>query len=376
MSEDQQPGPPVPTRRSIGVVLAVAAVAAALLFLTRPEGTGSTPGGGGSPTPTPSAAPSDYIRTDARRIILSGRSRVLLASQAYDGTRFAVWVAGNGEDQVLAISRTDGSSYVARLRDPLYSLTPVPSGGLVAVREMRFCCSLLGDDSRLDPLEVSDERIEPAQDDIAVDLGNGPRIYRPSDATIYRIPQLPRGTIARSGFVTADGSLVVSTLTDLGEPGQASGTGIRQDGRWSLSTEGRGDRALPGPVAGQGDTVVVARTRDAADGGIPVDGLRMTLDGGSSWREVPLGLLAGHELTSVAVVGDGALLTDGDGRVYRLEREGGPRLLDEAPQVTALQSVGEYVVGQDPNLRGPMRWTTDGGRTWEQAPPPGLPRGQ
>ena len=376
MSDDQQPEPSAPTRRGIVVVLAVAAVAAVLLFLTRPEGNGSTPSDQASPSTPPSATPSDYIRTDARRLILSARSQVVLASQAYDGTRFAVWVAGNRDDQVLAIDRTDGSSYVARLRDPLYSLTPVPSGGLVAVREMRFCCSLLGNDSRLDPLSVSDERIDPGPDDVAVDLGNGPRIYRPSDAAIYRIPQLPRGTIARAGFVTADGSLVVSTLTDLGEPGQASGTGVWQDGRWSLTTQGHGKRALPGPVAGQGDVVVVARTRDATDGGLPLDGLRFSHDGGATWREVPLGPMTGHELSSMAVVGDTALLTDEDGGLYRLGTEDAPRRLDEAPPVTGLQSVGEYVVGQDPNLRGPMRWTTDAGTTWEQAPPPGLPRGR
>jgi hypothetical protein len=78
----------------------------------------------------------------------------------------------------------------------------------------------------------------------------------------------------------------------------------------------------------------------------------------------------------MAATQDVLLLTDGDGAAYRVELVGGPRLLPEVPPVTGLQSVGDYVVGQDPNLRGPMRWTTDAGNTWEQAPPPGLPRGQ
>jgi hypothetical protein len=104
--------------------------------------------------------------------------------------------------------------------------------------------------------------------------------------------------------------------------------------------------------------------------------VRITHDGGGTWREVPLGSLAGREVTSVAVADDSALLTDGDGRVHRIDLEGGPRLLEDAPSVTGLQSVGDYVVGQDPNLRGPFRWTLDRGSTWEQAPPPGLPRGQ
>lgn len=374
--EDQQPDPSARTRQGIGVVVAVAAVAALLLFITRPEGTGSSPDDDDSPAPAPTVQPTDYIRTDARRIVESDRTQLLHASQGYDGTRYAVWVSGNGRDQVLAIDRTDGYSYVARLRDPVFSLTPAPSGGLVAIREPRFCCSLLGPDSRLDPLEVSDQRVEPAPDDLAVDLGNGPRIYRPTDATIYRIPRLPRGTLARDGFVTSDGALVSSTLTDLGEPGQATGTAVFRDGEWSFSTDERGSRALPGPVAGQGDTVAVARTHDAADGGLPIAGLRLSHDGGHTWREVPLGPMAGTELSSMAVSQDSLLVTDGDGRAYRVELEGGPRLLAEAPPVTGLQSVGDYVVGQDPDLRGPMRWTTDVGDTWEQAPPPGLPRGQ
>jgi hypothetical protein len=374
VSDEQQPEPPSAGRRGIGVVLAVVAVAALLLFITRPEGTGPEADDGSTPTPTPSSTPQDYIRTDARRLVESARSRVVLASQAYDGTRFAIWTADDAEDQVLAIDRTDGSSYVARLRDPVSSLTPVPSGGLVAIRALRLCCSLLGNDSRLDPLEVSDERVDPAPDDVAVDLGRGPRIYRPSDATIHRIPELPRGVVAHAGFVTAEGSLVIST-TASGGSGRA-GTGVWRDGRWTLTTEARGDRVLPGPVAGRGETVVVVRTRDAADGGLPVAGVRITHDGGGTWREVPLGSLAGREVTSVAVADDSALLTDGDGRVHRIDLEGGPRLLEDAPSVTGLQSVGDYVVGQDPNLRGPFRWTLDRGSTWEQAPPPGLPRGQ
>ena len=123
--------------------------------------------------------------------------------------------------------------------------------------------------------------------------------------------------------------LVVSTLTASGKPGRAAGTAVWRDGEWDLSAEGREPTAVPGPVAGSGDTAVVVRTvRDGRRRGVA--GIRVTHDAGRTWREVPTRGLPSGSLTGVAVTGDGTtLLTDSEGVLTAVTRDGTGLLTDK-----------------------------------------------
>ena len=144
------------------------------------------------------------------------------------------------------------------------------------------------------------------------------------------------GAGARGGYVTPDGTLVVSRV--------------------------------PGLLAGNGDTVVEARTgsgagrrpghvrrgRHLAGGPRPGDHLRSRRLGRGGRRR--------HRAARGR-----------DGAVTAIPRDGRPAVLADAPQLAQLQAVGDRVWGVGRyGGRGPLSWTDDAGATWHTMALPGL----
>jgi hypothetical protein len=193
----------------------------------------------------------------------------------------------------------------------------------------------------MDPVALTDVPADPEPGDVAVDLGDGPRIFRAEDATVYALPA-KQAAGARAAYVTPDGTLVVSKV--------------------------------PGLLAGNGDTVVEARTAHDAGNPAQLVGLRVSHDAGGRWRTVPIRVVASRSVASVAVAGDGtALLADVTGAVIAIPRDGMPAVLADAPQIGQLQAVGDRVWGAGRyGGRGPLSWTDDAGATWHTVALPGL----
>ncbi len=378
-------------RQGAGIAAGALVVAAALAAVTLPSDAPDATPDRDPQQPTASPAPSDHLEQASVELIADPQSRLRDVGIAEDGTVAAVWESRDRTSQALAIDRVDGSTYLTNPGQTLLSLTPTP-GGMLAPRTGHGEVGVLRSSGAIDPVSIEDRPEDPEPGDVAVDLGAGPRIFRPEEATVYRLPELPEpsGATARAGFITPDGVLVVSTLTASGDPGRAAGTAVWRDGTWDLSVQDRGPTALPGPVAGNGETAVVVRTQDTA-GADEVTGIRVTHDAGRSWREVPTHALPSGSLTGVAVTWDGTTLltdsedvltavtrygtglhTDRDGVVIAVTRDGATIVLPDAPELSQLQAAGTRVWGVARyGGRGPMWWTDDAGATWHRAPPPG-----
>jgi hypothetical protein len=332
-SEDPAPG----SRRQGALAAAGALVVAALLVvITLPKGSDAPgrdtepEGPTVSPTPPP---PTSYIRPSSVALVADPRTRLLDVAIAEDGTIAAVWESRDREDQALAIDRPDGSKYVADPGQLLVSVVTAP-GGLLVHRADYYKVGVLRTSGAMDPVTLTDAPVDPEPGDVAVDLGNGPRIFRADDATVYALPAGQRAG-ARAGFVTPDGTLVVTKV--------------------------------PGVLAGNGDTVVEARTGPGAAS------LRVTYDAGATWREVPAGAIISGPVASAAVAVDGTVqLADVTGTVTAIPRNGRPSVLADAPQLAQLQAVGDRVWGVGRyGGRGPLSWTDDSGATWHSIALPG-----
>lgn len=360
-------------RRRQGAAVAVGAlvVAAALVAITLPDTDEAARDRDDRPTvPSSRPPPSDYVQQSSATLIADPQSRVRDIGIADDGTVAAVWEYRDRTSQALAVDHPDGSTYVTDPLQPLLSLTPAP-GGLLTLRDYYSTVGLLRPYGGISPITVDDAPVEPEPGDVAVDLGTGPRIFRPEEATVYGLPAL-RGASARAGYVTPEGALVVATAA---EGGQTAGTAVWRDGAWDLSRRGRGPATSPGLVAGNGDSVAVVSSGDQ-EGGQP-DPVALVLvshDGGRRWREVPVRADVSGSTSTVAVADDGTvLLADDEGHVTAVRRDGAWVRLAAAPAVQQLQSVGGRVWGLGRSGgRGPLWWTDDAGATWHRAPLPGL----
>lgn len=328
-----------------GALAAAAAlvVAAFLVAITLPQDS-AAPGRDAEPDrPTSSPTPppvTDYIRQSSAALVADPHTRLRDVGISQDGTIAAVWESRDGEYQALAIDRPDGSAYVADPGQLLVSVVTAP-GGLLVHRADYYKVGVLRTSGAMDPVTVTDEPVDPQPGDVIVDLGEGPRIFRAEDATVYALPA-KQAAGARAAYVAPDGTLVVS----------------------------KG----PGLLAGNGDTVVEART--AHDAGDPAQlvGLRVSHDAGGRWRTVPIRAVASRSVDSVAVAGDGtALVADVTGAVIAIPRDGMNAVLADAPQLGLLQAVGDRVWGVGRyGGRGPLSWTDDAGATWHTVALPGL----
>lgn len=356
-------------RQGAGAAIGALAAAAALVFITLPKsGTGDhdTPP---APTPTPTVAPSDYVRQSAVRLIADRRSTALDVAVAEDGTVAVVWVSRDRDLKALAMDRPDGTRYAAVPEVDLFSLTPVP-GGMLALRANYYRVALLGSNGAMDPLTLSAEPAEPVTGDVVVDLGDGPRLYRPDDATVYALPESPGD--AAAAYLAPDDALVVATSTDVGGPDQRAGWATLRAGRWKTGDLAAGDDVYPGRVAGTGDTLVVTADHDAA-GRRTLAGLALSRDGGSSWQRFRPGELPLPDVAEATVDRDGTvLLAAADGRLVRITGDGAVQALGTAPRLDRLQSMGRRTWGVGQSGRGPLWWTSDGGRTWNAESLPGL----
>ena len=331
-------GDPSPGGRRQGAlaVLGALVVAAFLVAITLPSGSDAPGRDAGPDRPTVSPTPppaTDYIRRSSVTLVANPRTTLRDVAISADGTIAAVWDSRDGEDQALAIDRPDGSAYLADPGQLLVSLVTAP-GGLLVHRADYYKVGVLRTSGAMDPVTVSEASVAPRPGDVSVDLGDGPRIFRADDATVYALPADHAG--ARAGFVTPDGSLVVSTV--------------------------------PGLLAGNGDVVVEARAAG------PDSDVRITYDAGASWRDVPARSLRAGRVASTAVAADGTvLLTDASGTVTTVPREGRPTAAADAPRLAALQAVGDRVWGVGRyGGRGPLSWTDDAGATWHTVALPGL----
>lgn len=356
-------------RQGAGAAIGALAAAAALVFITLPQsGTGDhdTPP---APTPTPTVTPTDYVRQSAVRLISDQRSRAMDLAVAEDGTVAVVWVSHDRDLKALAMDRPDGTTYAAVPEVDLFSLTPVP-GGLLALRANYYRVALLGSNGAMDPLTLATERADPTQGDVVVDLGDGPRLYSPDDATVYALPETPGD--AAAGYLTPDGALVVATATDVGGPGQNAGWATLRSGRWETEVLAAGDDVYPGRVAGTGDTLVVTADHDRF-GRRTLAGMALSRDGGGSWQRFRPGELPLPDVAEATVDRDGiVLLAAADGRLARITGDGEVQTPDTAPRLGHLQSMGRRTWGVGPSGRGPLWWTSDGGRTWNAEALPGL----
>jgi hypothetical protein len=341
LTEDRRDpsGDPVPGSRRQGALAAAGAlvVAAFLVAITLPTGSDS-PGRDAGPdrpsvSPTP-PRPTDYIRRSSVELVANPRTRLLDIGITEDGTIAAVWESRDREDQALAIDRPDGTAYVADPGQLLVSVVTAP-GGLLVHRADYYKVGVLRTSGAMDPVTLTDVPVEPQPGDVAVDLGSGPRIFRADDATVYALPA-GHAVGARAGFVTPDGTLVVSKV--------------------------------PGVLAGNGDTAVEAHTGSSAAG------VRVTYDAGATWRAVPARAIMSGPVASAAVAVDGTvLLADVTGTVTEIPRDGSPSVLADAPRLAQLQAVGDRVWGVARHGgRGPLFWTDDSGATWHPMAVPGL----
>ena len=332
----EQPDDPGRGGRRQGALAAAGAlvVAALLVAITLPQHSDAPRRDAGPDGPTSYPAPrppSNYIRQSSAELVADPHTRLRDVAISQDGTIAAVWESRNGHDQALAIDRPDGSAYVADPGQLLVSVVTAP-GGLLVHRADYYKVGVLRTSGAMDPVTLTDVPTDPAPGDLVVDLGDGPRIFRAEDATVYALPR-QRGTRVRAGYVTPDGTLVVSRARGL--------------------------------LAGIGDTAV--ETRD--DG----PGVRITYDAGATWRRVARAVRAGS-VTSAAVARDGTvLLTDGAGEVTAVPRGGRPAVLAHAPPLGGLQTVDDRIWGVGRyGGRGPLSWTDDAGATWHRVPVPGL----
>ena len=308
-----------------------------LVAITLPRHSEAPGQDAGPERPTASPAPppaTNYIRQSSAELVADPHTRLRDVGITEDGTIAAVWETRDGEYQALAIDRPDGSRYVADPGQLLVSVVTAP-GGLLVHRADYYKVGVLRTSGAMDPVTVTDAPVDPQPGDVAVDLGEGPRIFRADDATVYALPD-PPGAGARAGYVTPAGTLVVSTV--------------------------------PGLVAGNGDTVVEARTGSGAAG------VRVTHDAGATWRAVPARAGTSGPVASAAVAGDGTvLLADETGTVTAIPRGGRPSVLADAPELAQLQAVGDRVWGVGRyGGRGPLSWTDDAGATWHRVAVPGL----
>ena len=340
MTEDRRDpsGDPAPGGRRQGALAAAGAlvVAGLLVAITLPRGSEAPGRDAGPDRPTASAAPppaTNYIRRSSQELVADPRTRLLDVGITEDGTIAAVWESRDREDQALAIDRPDGSAYLADPGQLLVSVVTAP-GGLLVHRANYYKVGVLRTSGAMDPVTLTDVPVDPEPGDLAVDLGSGPRIFRADDETVYALPAEHR-VGARAGFVTPDGTLVVSKA--------------------------------PGVLAGNGDTVVEAHTGSSA-------GVRITYDAGATWRAVPARALMSGPVASAAVAADGTvLLADVTGRVTAIPRDGRPVVLADAPQLARLQTVADRVWGVGRyGGRGPLSWTDDGGATGHTVALPGL----
>ncbi|MET1059903.1 MAG: hypothetical protein ABWX84_09910 [Nocardioides sp.] len=339
-------GDPGPGSRRQGALAAVGAlvVAAFLVAITLPSGPDVPESDREPDRPTTSPnppPPSNYVRQSSAALIANPQTRLRDVAVTEDGAVAAVWESPDGEDQALAVDRPDGSTYVTDPGQRLVSVTTAP-GGLLTLREYYSKVGVLRTSGAVDPVALTDVPVDPEPGDVVVDVGDGPRIFRPDDATVYGLPASRRAG-ARAGYITPGGTLVLTTRR--------------------------------GPVVGNDDTVVEVRT--APDVGDPeqVVGLRVSHDAGEHWRTVPARALGSVSVDSVAVAGEGTvLLADASGNLTAVPREGRPTRLADAPQLAALQTVGARVWGVARyGGRGPLWWTEDAGATWHRVDVPGLP---
>ena len=331
-------GDPAPGGRRQGALAAAGAlvVAAFLVAITLPQHT-DAPGRDAAPdgpTVTPTLRPpSSYIRRSSVELVADPRTRLRDVGISDDGTIAAVWESRDGENQALAIDRPDGTEYVT---DPGQLLVSVVTaqGGLLVHRADYYKVGVLRTSGAMDPVALTDVPADPQPGDLVVDLGDGPRLFRADDATVYALPA--NRADARGGYVTPDGTLVVSRVRGL--------------------------------LAGNGDTVVEART------GGGTGSVRVTYDAGATWREIPARAITSGPVASAAVAGDGTvLLADGEGAVTAVPRAGRPVVLADAPQLARLQVVGDRVWGVGRyGGRGPLSWTDDAGASWHTVALPGL----
>ena len=61
-------------------------------------------------------------------------------------------------------------------------------GGLLVHRADYYKVGVLRTSGAMDPVTLTDVPVDPEPGDVAVDLGNGPRIFRAEDATVYALP--------------------------------------------------------------------------------------------------------------------------------------------------------------------------------------------
>lgn len=340
-----------------------------------------------SPLSPPPSANSSAERT-ARKVIEAPGSSIFYVAGSEDGTVAMVWRECEGASRddsgterdsfgcrnALAIRSANGSVSLVPLSKPVWGLTAVP-GGFLGNGSNLFDARIFAADGSSTPASVSREQRLPRPGDVAVQWGSGPRIYRPSDRTVYEIPAPPDGAANYGGYLTPAGELIVTTLTSLGEPAQAAGWATHDGRRWHSQQVVHGPKAAAGDVAGNGKHVTAlfnAVAQFGDDDSRPLDRMLLSHDGGLSWDELRSPDPGAFEIGSIVVTPSGTTLaTDAKANVYRVSLDG--KLAKTDVPGTGFFTAGKRVYAMSSRKAdGSLWWSEDDGLTWQRTSLPGV----
>ena len=311
----------------------------------------------GDRTQTPDVSPLPPTDESLWREVVDGTSSHPFETQGTDdGSIAVVWRALEHPEPTFAlvIREADGTVHGRRLDEPV-SLTPVP-GGWVGVEGSR-AWFIASDGTWTELGEPGQPRRSEAGDVFIHGQYGSNMLYSPAGQRLSSMPQL-YGDIA-DGYVKPNGDLV--------------SCGRGQDGItvWDASNPGA-QTDVPGSscvVAGRGDAVTVVGLGDDPDGGIPMTGLLL-----KHGNQVILPRMADmlDGVTSVVVTVDGttAITDASSGDWYLVAADGHFRPVD--------RKVGEAFVSGDRLyvssygfMNGPLFYSQDDGRTWQETVLPG-----
>jgi hypothetical protein len=330
-----------------GVAAAVVVAAAVMVTVALDDPAG---------TPSPaSPGQGDGPPRKVRELVQSPRSHPFEMAGGLDGSLAVVWRDLVHPAPTFAlVVRDAGGTVSGRLLDQPFDLTAVP-GGWVASRD-GSSASFVTSDASVTDLRIESTRVAPQAGDVAVPTQSRFLLWRSETGTLV-LPDLPPRTEA--AVVTDDGVLVSAS----------------PDGLLSVAGDEvvASHEPLPGRVvlAGHDDDVTAVALGDAPDGSLPLERVMTTHDAGDSW--LPRRGSGIEEIDSVVVTESGeTLMTSLEGELVVIERDGTVRRLEEEPK-RGLTLAGDRVYALDGrDSHGPLWWSDDDGRTWQQETLPGL----
>jgi hypothetical protein len=311
-----------------------------------------------APAPAPPASPAG-LPGEVRDLVRAPRSHPFEMVGGDDGSLAIVWrnLVQPGPTFALVVRDADGEVH-GRLLDQPLDLTAV-RGGWVGTRSGTTGWRISPEGS-FTRLEVDEAHLVARTGDVLVPAaGEVPLLYRPSTDRLAH----PEQSSGLPELVTESGNLL--TYDPGPSPANVSLDGVTV--------------ALPAGTMGivtavSGDLAAVVAQGDAPDGSIPVLGLAVIDDARGSGRSFDGRELGIRDLGSLVVTDDGVVLvTDGDGRLTRLGRDGFLEPADDPPLVRGLTIGGSRVYGVAANDdHGPLLWSDDDGATWHSDTLPGM----